>query len=115
MSLIGFGSFTGWLFYLQSKLNENYPNLAPINGGLASVGALSFSYPTDLMRRRLQLQEFDKSVPIYKNNRDVIKQIKHNEGIRGFYRGIHANLIKSFVQWSVHFYILETLNKLIKK
>ena len=115
MSLIGFGSFTGWLFYLQSKLNENYPDLAPINGGLASMGALSFSYPTDLMRRRLQLQKFDKSVPIYRNNIDVIKKIKQNEGIRGFYKGIHANLVKSFVQWSIHFYILETLNKLIKK
>lgn len=115
MSLIGFGTFSGWLFQFQSLLNDNYPQLSPINGGIASILALSISYPTDLMRRRLQLQQFDKSVPIYNNNRDVIKKIKMNEGIRGFYKGIHANFVKSFFQWSVHFHILEYLNKLIKE
>jgi len=114
MSVMGAGAFSGWLYKFRGMLNENYPQFSHINSGIASIGALCITYPTDLMRRRLQLQQFDKSVPIYNNNRDVVKKIIKNEGIRGFYKGIHANFVKSFFHWNIHFYILESLNKLIK-
>ena len=115
MGLLEAGAFSGLLFPFQSILSEKYPQLSPISGGLASIGALCITYPIDLMKRRLQLQNFDKSVPIYRNNRDIIKKIKMQEGVRGFYKGIHANFVKSFFQWSIHFHVLEYLNKLIKK
>ena len=34
-------------------------------GGFAGMSAVSYTYPTDLIRRRLQLQGFDKTVPKY--------------------------------------------------
>ncbi len=114
MSVMGAGAFSGLLYQFRSILNDNFPG-SPINGGIASIGAICITYPTDLMRRRLQLQKFDKSVPKYNNNRDIIKQIKMQEGISGFYKGIHANFVKSFCVWSIHFHILDYLNKLIKR
>ena len=109
-SIIGFGSFSGLLFHFQDlvkKYNTQYPF---INGGLASVMALSITYPTDLIRRRLQLQGYDKTVPKYDNIFDAIKKIYKNEGgIPAFYRGLHANYVKSFAQWSIYFYIIDNM------
>jgi hypothetical protein len=115
MSLLGFGTFSGYLFYFQDKIKNKYPELSPISGGLASICALTISYPTDLLRRRLQLQSFDKTVPIYHNTSDMLKKIYKSERIRGFYRGLFPNYCKSFVQWSIHFYALQKLHSLTEK
>ena len=114
MSLFGFGTFSGLLFSFQNSINEKYPKLAPISGGIASIGALTITYPTDLIRRRMQLQNFDKAVPHYKSYGDLFKKVYKNEGIQGFYRGLFPNYCKSFVQWSVHFYILNLLETHLK-
>lgn len=109
-SIVGFGSFSGCLFYFQDvvkKYNTEYPF---INGGLASVMALSVTYPTDLIRRRQQLQGYDAAVPKYNGFFDAIKKIYKNEGgIVALYRGLHANYVKSFAQWSVYFYIIDNM------
>ena len=109
MSLLGFGTFSGCLFYFQDKIKKKYPELTPISGGLASTCALTISYPTDLLRRRLQLQSFDKSVPIYHNKSDMLKKIYKSEGIHGFYRGLLPNYCKSlfngaytFMHYKIH-------------
>ncbi|RZD41556.1 MAG: hypothetical protein CXT73_04765 [Methanobacteriota archaeon] len=109
ISLIGFGLFSGLLFTFQNKIVNYNPNLTPISGGIASIGALTVSYPTDLLRRRMQLQDFDKSVPVYNNYKDLVKKVYASDGARGFYRGLYANYTKSFVQWSIHFYVLTHL------
>ena len=109
-SIVGFGSFSGCLFYFQDvvkKYNTQYPF---INGGLASVMSLSITYPTDLIRRRLQLQGYDSTVPKYNGIIDATKKIYKNEGgLIAFYRGLHANYVKSFAQWSVYFYIIDNM------
>lgn len=109
-SILGFGSFSGCLFYFQDivkKYNTQYPIL---NGGLASVMALTITYPTDLLRRRLQLQDYDPTVPKYNGFIDAIKKIYKTEGgIPAFYRGLHANYVKSFAQWSIYFYIIDNM------
>ncbi len=109
-SIMGFGSFSGFLFYFQDKVkkyNTHYPFL---NGGLASIMALSITYPTDLLRRRLQLQGYDPTVPKYNGFTDAIKKIYKTEGgIPAFYRGLHANYVKSFAQWSIYFYIIDNM------
>ena len=77
--------------------------------------ALSVTYPTDLIRRRLQLQGYDKSVPVYNNSLDCIRKIYKNEGgIPAFYRGLHANYAKSFAHWSIYFYIINNFNARVK-
>lgn len=115
MSLFGFGTFSGFLFYFQDKIKKEYPSLNPLSGGIASTLALTISYPTDLLRRRLQLQSFDSSVPVYNGAKDMIKKIYKSEGLFGFYRGLFPNYCKSFIQWSIHFYMLQQIHYLTEK
>jgi len=111
ISIIGFGSFSGALFYFQDIIQRKNIYFPFFNGGLASILALTITYPTDLVRRRLQLQGYDKSVPLYKNTFDCFKKIYKYEGAGGFYRGLHANYAKSFAHWSLYFYILQKMKE----
>ena len=38
---------------------------------------------------------------------DCVKKIINTEGISGLYRGLYANYVKSFVQWGIHFYLID--------
>ena len=83
------------------KQLESYTNWSPdmikvIGGGLAGSAAISITYPTDLIRRRLQLQGFDKSVPGYAGIMDCIRKVVKKEGVTGLYRGLPASYIKFF-------------------
>ena len=64
-------------------------------GAFAGTFSVSITYPTDLIRRRLQLQGFDKSVPKYDGIFDCCKKIFKRDGIKGFYRGLSATYIKT--------------------
>ena len=63
-----------------------------ISGGIAGVGSVSITYPTDIVRRRLHLQGFDKNVPKYEGIIDCIRTIYKVEGIYGYYRGLGSVL-----------------------
>ena len=106
-SIIGFSIFSGFMFQGRDYLNKRYPD-NPLNGGIASIYALTISYPTDLVRRRLQLQGFDNTVPKYNGAIDCVKKIIKNEGgFTSLYQGLIPNYVKSFVQWSIHFYMID--------
>ena len=81
-------SFT---FYSNMRDNKFFNNLQYsqlLYGGIAGIGAVSITYPTDLIRRRLQLQGFDKSVPKYNGIIDCIFKIIKTDGFTGLYRGL---------------------------
>ncbi len=118
MSVIGFGSWSGlqwgFLHYYNNLFKNTSLDTKLITGGLSAMTAVTITYPTDLIRRRLQLQGFDNSVPKYNGIIDAIKKIYKHEGIRGFYRGLHANYIKSAPLFSIQFYIIDNINKRLK-
>ena len=118
VSMFGFASWSGIQYATYFKLSEKFKD-TPYDsklllGGIAGSTAITITYPTDLLRRRLQLQGFDKSVPVYNNVFHAIKQIFKNEGIFGFYRGISINYMKTFPQAALQFWLLENLNLLLK-
>lgn len=78
-------------------------------GGLAGLSAVSFTYPTDLIRRRLQLQGFDPLVPKYNGIVDCVSKIVKTEGINGLYRGLIPCYMKIFPASGIQFFIFETL------
>jgi len=82
-----------------------------ISGGIAGVGSVSITYPTDVIRRRLHLQGFDKNVPKYDGIIDCIRKIYKVEGIYGYYRGLGACYMKLFPAVSIQFTIMEYLNE----
>ena len=79
-------------------------------GGLAGMCAVSFTYPTDLIRRRLQLQGFDPCVPKYDGIMDCIQKIIKKDGVVGLYRGLGACYLKIFPAAAIQFLIMDTYN-----
>jgi len=104
MSILGFAPFTALSFstyftyreYLENNTNLNKDLLKVIGGGMAGTTAVSITYPSDLIRRRLQLQNFDPTVPKYGGIIDCVRKIVKMEGIVGLYRGLPATYIKLF-------------------
>lgn len=123
ISLIGFVPFNSITFtlyyYYKNILNKYNYNIEDniinfISGGLSGLSAITITYPTDLIRKRLQLQNFDKHVPKYNGIIDCIKKIYLKEGIIGLYRGLPATYIKIFFTFGIQFYLLDIFNDNIK-
>ena len=121
MSILGFAPFSAISFsayFHYRDIMEKY-NLQPditkmLAGGFAGSTAITITYPTDLIRRRLQLQNFDKSVPKYDGILDCVRQIRKKEGFRGLYRGMFASYIKLFPTIGIQFLAMEKLNEFLK-
>ena len=107
--MIGFPLFNAISFSVHSRMKK-YFNLSIyseiVRGGIAGSTAITFTYPTDLLRRRMQLQGFNDNIPEYKNLRHAIRQIYLAEGIRGFYRGLGMCYLKIFPTTGIYFYII---------
>ena len=116
MSIYGFAPFNALSFVFYHKLKEVFdgPNSKMICGGLSGMWAISITYPTDLIRRRLQLQNFDKFVPEYKGIVDCCVKIFKKDGMTGFYKGLGAAYFKVFPTLAIQFWTIEILTKLSK-
>ncbi len=122
MSILGFAPFTALSFstyftykeYLEYNTQWNSDIIKVVGGGMAGTTAVSITYPTDLIRRRLQLQNFDKSVPKYNGIIDCIRKIIKLEGVPGLYRGLTASYIKLFPTIGIQFLAMEKLNEYLK-
>ena len=79
MSLYGFGLWSGLqyssYYYINKQIKDTKYDSKLVSGGLSGLFAITFTYPTDLIRRRLQLQGFDNSVPKYNGIFDTIRKI----------------------------------------
>ncbi len=119
MSLLGFGGFSGLqytsFYYINSIVKDTMFETRLVSGAIAGIFSVSITYPTDLIRRRLQLQGFDNSVPQYTGILDCCRKIFKTEGIIGFYRGITATWLKTGPAVAIQFWTIGKLNKLLKK
>lgn len=75
-------------------------------GGLASAGAACVTHPLDLLKVHLQTQQTEKQTL-----GQLIKRIYVNDGIRGFYNGISASLLRQLTYSTTRFGMYETLKK----
>lgn len=120
MSLIGFTPYNALNFTFYHSYNRNLDiKNKELNkllcGGLSGISAVSFTYPTDLIRRRLQIQNsFDKDIPKYNGIIDCIKKIYKQEGIKGFYKGLIPCYLKIFPAMAIQFWCFDNLSKWIK-
>ena len=121
LSVMGFAPYNAlsYTFYNKyktefSKLDiaKEYPSFVHLmSGGMSAVSAITLTFPTELVRRRLQLQGFDPNVPKYNGIVDAIKKIVKSEGICGLYRGLRACYIKLFPTFALQFWTIEQLKK----
>jgi solute carrier family 25 aspartate/glutamate transporter 12/13 len=61
-------------------------------GGIAGMIGASAVYPMDMVKTRLQFQK-STGTPQYNGTVDCFRQIFRGEGLRGFYRGLPAQLV----------------------
>jgi len=119
-SMFGFGMYSSIMYTSNNHLNKktlkdkrfNDNTKKVLIGGISGVSAISITYPTDLIRRRLQLQGFDKSVPLYNGFFDCLIKIVKKEGIPGIYRGYSANIIKTFFMTGIQFWCMDFFKSL---
>ena len=120
MSLIGFGPFSALSFAFYHKYNEiftslNYEKNAVhlLSGGLSGMSAITITYPSDLIRRRLQMQGFDSNVPKYDGIVDCLKKMHQYGGIREWYRGLLPTYVRIFPCLAIQFWCLEKGKQLL--
>ena len=84
-----------------------------LNGGVAGVIAVTATYPTDLVRRRMQLSGVDGHEK-YKNMIDCFATIMRKEGTLALYKGYVACMLKVAPAMAVMFWCNELLKSFLK-
>jgi solute carrier family 25 (mitochondrial phosphate transporter), member 23/24/25/41 len=121
VSLLGFGPFSalnfsffhGYKTLFDEMKMESATNKL-LSGGLSGVSAVTITYPTDLIRKRLQMQGFDKSVPKYNGIIDCVRKLHSIGGTRELYRGLLPTYVRLFPCFAIQFWCLETGKQLTK-
>ena len=113
MSCMGFIPYLTINFYTFNYLKDHTNptgntliNLA--NGSVAGTAAISITYPSDLIRRKLQVNK-EQNIGIFK----TIKNIYKINGIRGFYSGYFTGIAKVTPQSGITFMIYELCKRYI--
>ncbi|KAG2284665.1 hypothetical protein Bca52824_055885 [Brassica carinata] len=84
-------------------------------GGSSKVAAVLLTYPFQVIRARLQQRPSTNGIPRYIDSLHVIRETARFEGLRGFYRGLTANLLKNVPASSITFIVYENVLKLLKQ
>lgn len=108
-------TFTFYHTYRQWFLDYSNRTNNICSGFLAGSTAVLFTYPTDTIRRRLQLQGFNEYVPKYKSVQHCIFTMCKKEGVLSFYRGLHAGIIKMGFAMSIQFTLFAEFQKIYQR
>ena len=79
-------------------------------GAVSGCFAVTITYPTDLLRKRMQMQLSDGTN--YKLNQMVMK-IYQNSGLTGFYSGLLATYVKVLPSTALAFALNEQFKVLL--
>jgi solute carrier family 25 (mitochondrial phosphate transporter), member 23/24/25/41 len=108
-SLIGYAAFTTLNYNIYDRLKQH----TSLAGGISGMLAVSITYPTDIIRRRMQLQGFHPSVPKYHSiSHLIITMYKAEGGLIAFYQGSITTILKMFPTMYINFLIIETLKNI---
>ncbi|CAF5026751.1 unnamed protein product, partial [Rotaria sp. Silwood1] len=106
--------------YITTHNNQEPPIYVVLGcGALSSFTGQLVTYPIALMRTRRQGQivplpnmDQSKAHPVLPA-RTMVKEIWHNEGMVGFYRGLVPNILKVVPAVSISYLVYETIIKAI--
>ena len=100
---------------MKNNIDKNSPKAQIANlflGGLAGTIAVTATYPTDLLRRMMQLSG-TQGHPQYSNMLDATMKIVAKEGPVGLYKGYFACLLKVAPSMAILFWCNELLKSFI--
>ena len=122
ISILGFGPFSAlnFMFYYQFKdffegRDFSQTSTKLLSGGFAGMSALTFTYPTDMLRKHFQMAGFSKDVPKYNGIFDGFRSVVKRDGFRGLYRGLVPCYITIFPKFALQFWGFEMCQTNIKK
>ncbi|KAG0455054.1 hypothetical protein HPP92_024346, partial [Vanilla planifolia] len=81
-------------------------------GGASKIATMMLTYPYQVIRARIQQRPNSYGMPKYFSSWHVVTETLRLEGVRGFYRGITANLLKNVPAASITFVVYENILKL---
>ena len=122
-TLLGVFPYAGSSFYTYETLKETYrrhynespPRLIRIGAGaIAGLVGQSFSYPLDIVRRRMQTEGVLSQVE-YRSINKTLRYVFGTEGLRGIFKGVSMNWIKGPLAVTISFNIYEAVQKLLTK
>jgi len=83
-------------------------------GACAGATAVTLTYPTDVVRRRMQLSGFEGlDIPKYKGLLDCLQTIYRTEGMNGFFRGLVPCYLKVIPSMAIAFMTYERLKNVL--
>ncbi|KAA8531928.1 hypothetical protein F0562_006355 [Nyssa sinensis] len=83
-------------------------------GASSKLAAILLTYPFQVIRARLQQRPSKDGIPRYMDSWHVVKETARFEGLRGFYKGITANLLKNAPAASITFIVYENVLNMLK-
>jgi len=83
-------------------------------GGSAGVAYWSISLPMDVVKSRLQAQSVDNGSFKYANSMECVRELAREGGVRAFYKGYSASIIRTIPSSAVCFFVYEQVIKLLK-
>ena len=97
--------------YLPDRSQTNYFDLINLSLGAVAGGvAATITYPTDVVRRRMQLQGFNATgIPTYSSSYDCVLKTFRAEGMRGLYKGLIACYLKVIPSMAIAFMTFERM------
>ncbi|KAI5684145.1 hypothetical protein M9H77_05373 [Catharanthus roseus] len=83
-------------------------------GAASKLAAILSTYPFQVIRSRLQQRPSINGTPRYTDSWHVVRETARYEGLRGFYKGITANVLKNAPAASITFIVYENVLNMLK-
>jgi len=102
--------------YIQKNRKDPRPIILLGCGAFSSICGQIVSYPFAVIRTRLQSQGMPGMKGLkYEGLRDCAKKIEKHEGIKGFYKGLIPNFMKTVPAISISYVVFENVKKRLGK
>ena len=106
------GSILFYPFYIAIQFSifnyfKEYGYNPLISGGITGMITDGIMYPSDIIRRQLQINGVNETKKKYSGIINCINKIYIKEGINGFYKGFGINLFKSIPEAAIQFAVYE--------
>ena len=82
-------------------------------GACAGILAQTITYPGDTIRRRMQTNGMGGAPRLYRHSWDCCAQTVRNEGVRGLFHGLKANVVRSIPGAAIQFAAYDTLKEVL--
>jgi len=100
--------------YMPDKKSKWFDIVNLLIGGWAGFVGAGLTYPTDVMRRKMQLSGIDKTADSYTSIFDCARKMYKADGYKAFFRGFVSSQVKIVPAAAIMFMTNERLKKLLK-